>query len=194
LSILINIMNNHITFQADNTDYNIHFFMGVFCLWQAKYKHARHFFLNAVTDTYPLDTRHDLYLSYLGLSAVLMDHKSGILNHSYHSSNNSLSEEPDVQLNLACAEFLKGNRKSAIEAMDKIELIEFSENADEIHAFFDIVGKREINAQGKPKRDNFMGKIFRKRKTDNDNAEQIEAFIIDTAKKRYKDVMIRYLH
>ncbi|MDX2503749.1 MAG: DUF3330 domain-containing protein [Gammaproteobacteria bacterium] len=176
--------------EADNPGYNTNFLSGICCLWEFDYKQARYFFLIAVTETDPLEVHHDVYLSYLGLSEVLMDHKNGVLQHCHHSPDTSLAIEPEVQLNLACAEFIKGNRRRGVQAMDKLNDLKLSsKSSQEIHSFFDIVGKRKQNNNGSLKRNNFVrksiGKIFRKKANFN-TVRHIEAFIRETAKNRYK--------
>ena len=175
---------------VENPGYNTNFLSGICCLWESDYQQARHFFLTAVTETEPLEVHHDVYLSYLGLSDVLTDHKNGILNHCYPSYDTSLSIEPAIQLNHACAEFIKGNRRRGVQAMDKLNDLKLSsKNAEEIHSLFDIVGKRKQNNNGSLKRNNVLhksiGKIFRKKENVN-IVGHIEAFIRETAKKRYK--------
>ena len=185
----------------DNPGYNINFLSGICCLYQSDYQQARHFFLTAVTETDQLEVRHDVYLSYLALLDVLIDHKNGTLNHSHHPSDKSiliepetLSLEPEIQLNLACAEFIKGNRKHGIQAMDKLNDLKLSsKSAEEVHSFFDIVGKRKKNNDGSLMRNNFtqkfIGKIFRK-KENIDIAGHIEGFVRETANNRYKCINI----
>ena len=174
----------------EHSVYNINFLSGIACLCESDYKQARHFFLKAVTETDPLESHHNAYLSYLGLSNVLLDYKNGILSHCSHTSDSSLPIEPDFQINLACAEFIKGNRKAGVQAMDKLdELILPLKSSEEIYSFFDIVGKRQQNYNGSLQRNNFfyksLGKVFRK-KENIDISGYIEKFIIETAKKRYK--------
>ncbi len=174
----------------EHSVYNINFFSGIACLCESDYKQARHFFLNAVTQTDPLEIHHNIYLSYLGLANVLLDHKNGILSHCSHSSDTSLPIEPEIQINLACAEFIKGNRSRGVQAMDELdEFILSSKSSEEIHSFFDLVGKREQNYNGSLKRNNIfykpIGKLFRK-KENIDITGYIETYIVETAKKRYK--------
>lgn len=177
---------------SDNSDYNINFLTGIYALWESKYKQARSFFLKAVAETVPLDAHHDVYLSYLGLSDVLIDNKSGALQHSYHSSDTSLSIKPEIQLNLACAELIKGNRKRSIEAIHKIGGFKLSPgNSEDINSFYNIAGKRKKDNSGSLKRNKLvnkvMGKIFRTRKQT--DTEHLEAFVINTAKKRYRSAI-----
>ena len=170
--------------------YDTNFLSGICCLSESDYKQARHFFLTAITESEPLEAHHDVYHSYLRLSDVLIDHANGSLNHCSPSSNASLPVVPEIQLNQACAEFLKGNRKHGVQAINKLDNLKLSlENSDEIHSFFDIVGKRNKNNNGLLKRNNFIhkfiGKIFRK-KENPDTMEHIEVFIRETAKNRYQ--------
>lgn len=184
-------MNKSITNQSDNPDYNINFLTGIYCLMRSKYKQSRDFFLTAVYETNQLEKHYPVYLSYVGLSAVLTDHKDGVVRHCYHSSNASLSIEPEVQLNLACAEFISGNRKRGIQAISKFDGFVPTRCSKEINSFFDIVGKRKKSANGLPKRNHIahktVGRIFRTRR--NVDTNKIEAFIKETAKNRYKRVM-----
>ena len=182
-------MNKPLTNQSNNQAYNTSFLSGICCLWESDYNQARYFFLKTVTETDPLEYHHDVYLSYLGLSNVLIDHKNGNLSHCHHSSDLSLSIEPEIQLNQACAEFLKGNRRHGIQAMDKLNGLKLSsKNSEEIHSFFALVGKRKQDDSGSLKRNNFIrksiGKIFRKK--NNNTIGHIEAFIRETAKNRYR--------
>ena len=181
----------------NNPGYNINFLSGICCLYESDYKQARRFFLTAITETDPLEVRHDVYQSYLELLDVLIDHKNGTLDHCHHPSNKSisiepkiLSLEPEIQLNLACAEFIKGNRRRGVQAIYKLNDLKLSsKNTKEVHSFFDIVGKRKQNNNGSLKRNNLVrkliGKIFRKKENIN-IAGHIEAFIRETAKNRYK--------
>jgi len=174
-------------------DYDSNFLTGISCLFNAEYKEARKFFLTAVYDGYPLEDHYSVYQSYLGLANVLIDYKSDILNHCYHSTDMTLPIEPEVQLNLACAEFIKGNRSRALQAMEKMDGLELSSDmSKEIHSFFDIVGQREEDEDGLMKRDKFihqsMGKMFRKK--ERFDASDIEAFIINATKKRYQSAML----
>ena len=176
--------------QPDNQDFNINFLTGINWLLASDYNEAIHFFLVAIVETDPSDEHYSVYQSYAGLSSVLM-HELGGLHHCYHSSDLSPVIEPEVQLNLACAEFISCNRKRAIQAMDKIDDSDLSsKSSEEILSFFDMVGKREKGAKGLLKRDNFIhkfiGRIFRKRKN-----IDIEEFIRETAKKRYKTAMLK---
>lgn len=180
----------------DNPGYNTNFLAGICCLYESDYKQARLFFLKAVTETDPLEIRHDVYLSYLALLDVLIDHKNGILEHCHHSLDTShliepeiLSIEPEIQLNLACAEFIKGNRRRGVQAIDKLNDLKLSSiYSEEVHSFFGIVGKRKKNNNGSLKRNSFVqksiGKIFRKKENIN-IAGRIEEFIRETAKNRY---------
>ena len=182
---------------SDNSDYDINFLTGIYCLFNSKYKDARHFFLTAVYDGYPLDEHYSTYQSYLGLSDVLIDYKDEILNHCYHSTDIGLSIEPEVQLNLACAELIKGDRKRAFDAMDKVHGVKLSStNSRDINSLFDLVGKRMDDQDGLPKRDKFFNKSIGRllRKKENFDAGDIEAFIINIAKKRYKSAMHSQLH
>lgn len=174
----------------ERSAYNADFFSGIACLCEFDYKQARHFFLSAVTQTDPLEVHHNVYLSYLGLANVLLDHQNGILSHCSHSSDNSLPAEPEIQINLACAEFIKGNRRQGVQAIDELDEFDLSsKSSEEIHSFYDIVGKREQNYNGSFKRNNLfyksVGKLFRK-KENIDITDYIETFIVETAKKRYK--------
>ncbi len=178
----------------DNPAFNIDFLAGICCLWESDYQQARHFFLLAVTETDPLDVNHNVYLSYLALSNVLIDHKNGILNHSHHSSDTSFSSEPEIQLNQACSEFIKGNRRGGIQAMDKLNDLKLSsENSNEVHSLFDIVGKRKQNTSGSLKRNNLIhksiGKMLRKKETVN-TIGRVEAFIRVTARNRYNCIAV----
>lgn len=175
--------------RPDTPDYNINFLTGINWLLVSNYKQAIHFFLIAVIETDASDPQYYVYQSYAGLSSVLM-HEIGGLHHCYNSSK-SRSIHPEVQLNLACAEFFAGNRARGIKALDGVEGLPLSPvNAEEIQAFFDIVGKRANDAHGKMKREKFahkyIGKIFRKKPV---AAQIIEEFIIETARKRYESVM-----
>lgn len=190
-------MNKTLINESDKPDYDINFLTGIYCLFSSRYKQAVHLFLKAVYETDPLEANYCVYLSYLVLSEVLMDHKNDILHHCYHSSNTSFPVEPEVQLNLACAEFIKGDRMRAFQAMDKINNLELSSNdSEEINSFFDLVGNREKNDEGLLKRNKFiyksMGKLFRKK--ENFDTEDIEAFIINMVKNRYNITMIDQLH
>ena len=178
----------------NNSAFNIDFLAGICCLWESDYQQARHFFLLAVTETEPLDVNHNVYSSYLALSDVLLDHKNGNMNHGHHPSDTSVSIEPEIQLNQACAEFIKGNRKRGIQAMDKLNDLHLSsKSSDEIHSFFDIVGKRKQNNSGSLKRNNLIhksiGKIFRKNENVN-TIGRVEAFIRETAKNRYNCIAV----
>ena len=129
--------------QPDNQDFNINFLTGINWLLASDYNEAIHFFLVAIVETDPSDEHYSVYQSYAGLSSVLM-HELGGLHHCYHSSDLSPVIEPEVQLNLACAEFVSGNRKRAIKALDNINGSELSSSsAKEIDSCFELVGKRE---------------------------------------------------
>lgn len=178
--------------QTDNQDYNINFLTGINWLLVSDYKEAIHFFFIAIIDTDPIDTNYSIYQSYAGLSSVLM-HDLGGLHHCYHSSDTSSLIQPEVLLNLACAEFMSCHRNRGIQAIKNIDYEHISpENSKEILSFFDLVGKRERNAKGLLKRNNIIhksiGRVFRKRKQA--GIEQIEVFIKKTAKKRYHNAMI----
>ena len=181
-------MSNHLINEVDNVDYNINFLAGIYCLWQSKYTQARNFFLTAVYETTQLEKYYFIYHSYVGLSAVLVDHNNGVVGHCCNSSDKLISIEPEVQINLACAELIKGNRKNAIEAIDKFDGFVPTTGFNEIRSFYKIVGKRKNNTRSLLKRENFIrnsiGMIFRKRK--NEDAKYIEEFIIKTSKNRYK--------
>ena len=176
--------------QTDKLDYDINFLSGICCLCESDYEQARHFFFLAVYDNFLLGKNYAVYKSYLGLSGVLIDYKDDILNHCYHSTDASIANEPEVQLNLACAEFIKGDRKRAFQAIDKLNNLNLSTNCrEEIHSLFDIVGTRKKNNSGSLKRNNFIyksiGKIFRK-KGNTTTPGHIETFIKETARNRYE--------
>ena len=181
-------MSNHLINEVDNTDYNMNFLAGIYCLWKSNYTQARTFFLKAIYETTQLEKHHSIYLSYVGLSGVLIDHKNGVVDHCYHSSDKLISIEPEVQINLACAELIKGNRKNAIEAIDKFDGFVPTTGFNEIRLFYKIVGKRKNSTKRFLKRENLIRKstgiIFRKRK--HEDAKCIEKFIIKTTKNRYK--------
>ncbi len=179
---------------SGNSDYNINFLIGIYGLWEYKYEQARDFFLKAVTETNQLDAQYDVYLSYLGLSEVLIDNKNGALQHSNHSFNTSLSIKPEIQLNLACAELIKGNRKRSVQAVHKIDDLKLSpRNSEELHSFYNIIGKREKDDNGSLKRNKFfhktMGKVFRNRASV--VTGRVELFIINTAQERYSGAMAK---
>lgn len=190
-------MNKSSLNQSDVPDYDINFLTGIYCLFRSRYKDARQFFLTAVYDGYPLEEHYSVYQSYLGLSNVLIDYKDDILNHCYHSTDIDLPIEPEIQLNIACAEFIKGDRRRAFQAMDKINNLKLpSDISEDIHSLFNLVGIRKKDNDGLLKRNKFinksMGKLFRKK--ENVDTSDIEAFIINTAKKRYKSAMRNQLH
>ena len=180
---------------SSDSEHNVNFLSGIYCLWHAKYEKARRFFLAAAHETDPLDRHNSVYLSYSGLAAVLMDNTDGILQHCYHSSDTALKVEPEVQLNLACAEFIKGNRRLGVQAMDKINDSGLSTgDSEEVNTFYNLVGKRKKDAKGSPVRNSIVrksvGKIFRKKARV--DGGHIEAFIIDATKKRYRSAMSNF--
>lgn len=194
-------MNTNLSEQAltqqENSGYNLSFLLGVSFLLSGKYKQARLLFLDAITESRQSKNNYFIYHSYLDLASVLMDYKNGIIHHSHSSSNNTLPMEPDIQINKACAEFLKGNRGSAFQALRKIDNLHLSpRSSEEVYHFLSIADKREKNSYGELKRNNFvnksMGKLLRKK--EEDNSEHIEAFILQTAKLRYKDALQSQLH
>ena len=192
----IHLSNQALT-QQDSPNYNLSFLLGVSFLLSAKYKQARLLFLDAIAEARQSNNHHFIYHSYLDLASVLMDYKSGIVHHSNYSSDDTLPVEPDIQINKACAEFLKGDRGSAFQALRKINNLHLSpRSSEEVYHFLNIADKREKNAFGELKRNNFvhksMGKLLRKKEMD--NSEHIEAFILQTAKKRYKNAMQNQLH
>ena len=179
--------------QADKLDYDVDFLSGICCLCESDYKQARQFFLAAVYNSYLLDRHYAVYQSYLALSDVLTDYQNEILDHCYHSTDDTIANEPEVQLNLACAELLKGDRRRAFEALGKLSDFKLHpKRSEELHSFFDIVGTRKKNNRGTLKRNNFIhkfiGKIFRKKATVS-TVEHIEEFIKETARKRYEWIM-----
>ena len=189
-------MNEPLINHIDSPDYNINFLTGINWLWKSNYKQAIQFFLIAIAETDPSDDYYSIYQSYAGLLSVLM-HRLGGLHHCYYSVNLSLPIKPEVQLNLACAEFVSGNRQRAIKALDNIDGSELSSSsAKEIDSCFDLVGKREKGNGRLTQRDKFlyksMGVLFRKK--EQYDAEDIEAFIINTAKTRYKAAVHNQLH
>ena len=190
-------LSNQALTQQDSPDYNLSFLLGVSFLLSAKYKQARLLFLDAITESRKSKNYYSIYHSYLDLASVLMDYKNGIIHHSHYSSDDTLPVEPDIQVNKACAEFLKGDRGSAFQALRKIHNIHLSpRSSEEVYHFLNIADKREKNAYGELKRNNFvhnsMGKLLRKKEVD--NSENIETFIIQTAKQRYKNAMQSQLH
>jgi len=176
--------------QSDNSSYDINFLTGINWLLVSNYGEAIHFFLTAIVETDPEDVYYPVYQSYAGLSAVMMRQPGG-LQHCRHVADLTSQRHPEVQLNLACAEFFSNDRIRSIQAFDNIDDERLSpESAEEIHAFFDMVGKREKNANGSLKREmfihKFIGKFFRTKMV---SLETIETFIRETAKKRYKSVL-----
>ncbi len=190
-------MNKSSINQSEVSDYDMNFLTGIYCLFGARYKEARHFFLSAVYDNYPLDDHYSVYQSYLGLSGVLIDYKNNTLEHCRHSTDTDIPNEAEVQLNLACAEFIKGDRKRAFQAMNKINKSDLSqETSKDIDSFYNIVGKRRRDDNGILKRNKlvykFIGKMLRKR--EDIGSSDIETFVIKTAKKRYIIAMRKQLH
>ena len=177
---------------SDKTDYNINFLMGIYKLWKSKYKEARSCFMIAVSETESFEPEYDVYLSYLGLSEALIDNQYGMLKHSNHSYNTSLSNIPEVQLNLACAEYIKGNRKLSIEAINKAEQFKASNrNSEYIKSFSNIIGRRQQDSKGSLKRNKIVNKVMGKllRKRNDVESGQIEMFVKETAQKRYQAVI-----
>ncbi|NOQ77879.1 MAG: hypothetical protein GQ546_00605, partial [Gammaproteobacteria bacterium] len=85
----------------------------------------------------------------------------------------------------------------AFQAMDKINNLKLpSDISEDIHSLFNLVGIRKKDNDGLLKRNKFinksMGKLFRKK--ENVDTSDIEVFIINTAKKRYKSAMRNQLH
>lgn len=181
-------MNKLLTKHSDRFEYNANFLAGLCCLEESEYHQAREYFLSAVCESEPSDTHYFIYASYLELSGVLSDYKDGVLPHCCHASETKLPIEPEIQLNLACSEFIKGNRKLAIEAMDKVKGFKLSKrNSKAIDSMYRIIGKRNKDAQGRLVRNNFwrksLGKILRKNKAI--GAERVEGFIKDNVRNRY---------
>ena len=190
-------MNKSSINQSNISDYDMNFLTGIYCLFGARYKEARHFFLSAVYDNYPLDDHYSVYQSYLGLSGVLLDYKNKTLNHCHHSTGTDIPDEAEAQLNLACAEFIKGDRKRAFQAMNKIDKSDLPpETSKDINSLFNIVGKRRRDNDGILKRNKFVNKFMGKqlRKKEIFDSSDIETFIIKTAKNRYIDIMRNQLH
>ena len=177
--------------KLDNSGYNINFLTGIYCLWGSQYTQAIEFFNNAVSETDPLEKMYSTYLSYLGLTTVLTHQKCG-LHQCYQSTDTRSPTKPEILLNLACAEFISDNRRRGIQAIDKFDRIKSVKGSEEINSFFNIVGKRERNTKGLPKRNHFINKtlggMFRKRESV--DKAQIKAFIRETAKSRYKGIML----
>lgn len=193
------IMNSTMSHYSDSLTYDENFLAGIYCLFYARYKKARSYFLNAVYDHYPLEDHYHEYQSYLSLVDVLIDYQAGTLEHCYHSSDTDIPKVPEVKLNIACAEFLKGNRKQAFQALEGIDENEMDIDVyEELHTLYNIVGTRKKDRNGLLNREKLINKSFGKffRKRSGFEPRDIEEFIIYTAKHRYKSVMtdINQLH
>ena len=174
--------------KAIQPQYSDNFLAGICCLEESEYHQSRKYFLKAVCESSPSDDHYFIYASYLELSAVLSDYEDGVLQYCVHASETTLPIEPEIQINLACSEFLKGNRKLGIQAMDKLNDFKFSEkNTKIIQSMYHIIGKRNTDSKGRLKRDNFFRKHFGKliRKHENSIARRIEELIKSTVKNRY---------
>ena len=181
-----------LTNQSDNSDYNINFLIGINWLFKSDYEQAIQFFLVAIVETDPSNEHYSVYQSYAGLSSVLLRQLGG-MHHCYHSSKLTLPVKPEVWINLACAEFMSGNRERAMKALDHIDASELSTSmTKEIDCFFEMVGIREKDAISFLNRDNilnkFMGQPLRKKPVE---IAQVEVFIRETAIKRYKNAMLK---
>lgn len=177
---------------SESPDFDPNFLKGIYFLWEAKYKQAREYFLLALMESNPLESNHEIYLSYLSLSGVLIDKQNEVLQHTSHSSHFPLTLNPEIQLNQACTELLKGNRKQGVLAINKAKKFKLSaQNSQYIQSFFNIIGKRKQDRAGILKRNRFIhktiGKLFRKRK--GTDIQKIEIFVRDMAKSRYQNAL-----
>ena len=175
---------------VENPSYNLSFLKGLFYLWEGEYKQARKYFFAATSKTDHLEVDYALYQSYLGLTDVLNNSKSGLMN--CYESTESSPNVFQVWFNLSCAEFLLDNRRRSILAIEEISELKLSiSNNRLIHSFFDIVGEREKNSQGKMLRKKLinksMGKMFRSKETI--DLKKLETFIKKTVKTQYKDII-----
>lgn len=172
--------------KSDNSSYDINFLTGINWLLASNYAEALHFFLSAIVETDPEDEQYHVYQSYAGLCAVIMRQPGG-LQHCQHIAEISLHHNPQIQLNLACAELFSQNRKHSIQAFGQIDTNNLSSlSAHEIDCFFDLTGRREMDANDILKRDGlfnrYLGRFFRK---NNVKPQMVEGFIREIAQQRY---------
>lgn len=181
----------------NSPEYDIDFLTGIFCLCTHRYKQARQYFLQTIYNHYPLEDHYGVYQSYLALANVLVDYEDNIVEHCYHSSDRDLPKEPEVQLNIACAEFLKGNRREAFQALEIIKHLKISRAlSEDIQSLMTLVGSRKEDDDGLLEREKLInktiGKFFRKKEQVHSN--DIEDFIIDRTRQRYNHEMRQQAH
>lgn len=170
--------------------HNANFLSGLFFLGSSNYSRSRNFFLTAVNETDPVEPHYSIYQSYLGLLEVLSNKQDG-LYYCHRSYELSHELEFEILINLACAEFISGNRRRAIQALDNLSPSKLSGQKNKLlKNFFELIGQREMSDSGCLKRNQFfnksLGKIFRKGGSRN-NTKGIEEFIRKMVKTLYKD-------
>lgn len=95
----------------------------------------------------------------------------------------------EIRLNLACAELYLENRRRSIQSIDDLMKLKLSmKDKQLVQSFWSVVGERQQNKKGSPKRDNIvnrsMGKMLRKGRSV--SSEKIETFINTNVKQRYE--------
>lgn len=177
--------------QPGSSAYNPYFLIGIFYLWTSKYEKSRHNFLKAVNETDQMEAVYPIYQSYLGLLEVLNQKHDG-LYYCNHAIEISQTLEFETLLNLACAEFISGNRRRSLKALEHTECLKLTpQQIKSLQTFHSIIGQRQIKENGALKRNTFFRRLLSKifRRSGKIHVQRVEAFIKKTVKMRYKSAV-----
>jgi hypothetical protein len=161
-----------------NSEINSNLSKGLFSLYKEKLSYAERFFFSAIKELDPVDPQYALAQSYQGLTQILRSKRSGLMQ--CYSSIKEQPEALEIQLNLAIAEMLNGNRKRSLQVINKISTGQINNNSKMlVDRFYNIIGKREENHKGNLKRNTLIhrliGKSLRKRKAV--NQQELKQFV-----------------
>ena len=116
------------------------YYKALYCLHQNNLTEAKKHLLDTLSSTEPEGSLYNRSLSYLGLVEVIQHNSNGGLHRCYEAEK-SYFEHPDIQLNIAYAEFRLGNRKRCINAIFKC--LKHSPNNPQANHFYECIGKRK---------------------------------------------------
>ncbi len=139
------------------------FYKGIYCLYANQLVDSKNHFLEALNGTNETETSYFEYLSFLGISEVLLSKSQGGLSRCYEASQ-GISTDPNLYLNIAYAEYILENRRRSVIAIESF--LEHDKTHTYAHFFNECMIKRsEKNKHRNSVAQNIVGRLFRKKKS-----------------------------
>lgn len=132
--------NGHIPIVGNTAkDY---FYNGLYCLYNGNLNEAKIFFIKIIKmgeSSYPYFCKS---MSFLGVTEVFLHQSNGGLHRCYDALHDC-TEDQDLYVNIAYAEYYLGNRKRSVKALETC----LAKEPAHIHAntFFKFIGKRSTS-------------------------------------------------